>query len=244
MIPAYSFGREIEARLKGRQRALAAALAKSRGWEEEGGEEIRMMRPGGPSSAGLSAAAADAPPLTIALALLFAQPHSAAIRQFAASHTYLDLASGADWDLFFPGYYEASEERTLGDIDVPTQKSDWWFSPQAFRIVCQRLNKFSKGAWRYSGGAELLVVATTVSATVPPKIDWETLGVAKIGERENQYDLGEAVAKIIGEIESGTGVTFPGASNDDEGRLGHVAREMIADVISRVLIGLIKPAGS
>src|SRR4051812_47145958 len=64
-----------------------------------------------------------------AVVLVFCHPQSPVARQLADRNEYFDLRTGADWDVFFPGYFRWG---WVNDPHAVELGNYWGFSPAAF----------------------------------------------------------------------------------------------------------------
>lgn len=142
------------------------------------------------------------------LALLFAQPHSKAIRALDAGGAYFDCRSGDTWDLFFPGYYRSDnpdlEGRTSAMRVGSDFASDWYFSPADFNRMREHVQSASEDRWKYSGLTDLVLVCGWLSSSGEPIIDWaSTISGTVGGDPAGHLTLEEAIERISQDLESG-----------------------------------------
>jgi hypothetical protein len=202
-------------------------------------DNIEMFRVDAPSAAGLrSQVPVKAGAITIDLAFLLGHPDTSAVQQMARRHAYFDERTGGSWDLFFPGYYEDDRPRQAVDQRVTTSKATWWFSPTEFDRMRVKLEGKSSGRWRYSGGADLLLVRTRVPARGNPTVDWSSLVGARLGVKEGEDDLGATVESIMRDIEDGAVVRLP--VHGDDSSLGRdLAKGTTVAVVSQIILQLL-----
>jgi hypothetical protein len=113
------------------------------------------------------------------LAFLFAHPDSDVIRSLDARGDYFDKRTGDTWDLLFPGYYESAKgghfEGQAGSRPVGRDFADrWYFSAADFNTLREHVERSSHGRWRFSGGADLVLVNGWMPETGEPTIDWHS----------------------------------------------------------------------
>ena len=76
----------------------------------------------------------------------------------------------------FPGYYRSQDgdlERRTGAVPVGTKfGSDWYFREKDFEKLRAHIERKSEGRWRYSGGADLVLVNGMLVDDGEPTIDW------------------------------------------------------------------------
>lgn len=111
------------------------------------------------------------------LAFLFAPPDSSAIRMLDVRGDYFDIRTGDTWDLFFPGYYRSGEgphfETQTGAHPVGRgYASDWYFNSREFDQLREHVEHSSGGRWKYSGGADLVLINAWLVEDGEPTIDW------------------------------------------------------------------------
>lgn len=97
-------------------------------------------------------ARADRHPAPSMVALLFAQPDSAAIRSLDARGEYFDHRTGNVWGLFFPGYYRSAQtdyfEAQTGARAVGRGYGrTWYFHAREFNSMRQDVELRSSRAW-------------------------------------------------------------------------------------------------
>lgn len=113
------------------------------------------------------------------LAFLFAPPDSQAMHMLDARGDYFDVRTSNTWDLFFPGYFKSPEstyfERQTGAEPIGYRYGrDWYFHPREFNELRRHVERSSGGRWRYSGGADLVLVNVYLVERGEPAVDWES----------------------------------------------------------------------
>jgi hypothetical protein len=133
------------------------------------------------------------------VALLFAHPDSDAIRTLDARGEYFDCRTGETWDLFFPGYHEASDpemERRVGGRPVGRDfAATWFFNARDFDWFRREVEGFAEGRWRYSGGTDLVVVTGDMPGEGEITFDWNSTVTGSLTEADGTRTL--TVAQVI-----------------------------------------------
>jgi hypothetical protein len=204
-------GWTVMGRLQQRQRELASAAVRARRAQAEARQstssalmtaaysrelaerEMRARWRGGPQ----------------VVAFLFAPPDTDAIRSLDARGDYLNVRTGDDWDLFFPGYHRSGDhglEAEVGSRRVGREFArDWYFNARDFDIFRREVEGASGGLWRYSGGADLVVAVGYMPDAGPITIDWESTMSGSLTEREGARSLtvAETVERLSQDLEDG-----------------------------------------
>jgi hypothetical protein len=136
------------------------------------------------------------------LAFLFAHPDSDVIRSLDARGDYFDKRTGDTWDLFFPGYYRSQKggdfEGQAGSHPVGRSfADDWYFNAGDFNTLREHVERSSHGRWRYSGGADLVLVNGWMPDTGEPIIDWHSTLSGELTDR----DAGTSTLALSGLVE-------------------------------------------
>jgi hypothetical protein len=143
------------------------------------------------------------------LALLFAQPHTEAIRALDAGGAYFDCRSGDTWDLFFPGYYRSENpalEKQVGAMRVGSDfANNWFFSPRDFNQMRAEVQSASEDRWKYSGLADLILVCGWLSSSGEPTIDWASTISGTVGDERagSTLTIQEVIERISNDLEFG-----------------------------------------
>lgn len=95
-------------------------------------------------------------------------------------------ATGDDWDLFFPGYYTAHDERFEHNVGShPIGRgfgSQWFFHSRDFDMLRSHVEQASGERWTYSGGTDLVLVNGWLPERGEPVIDWVSTQSGSLSE--------------------------------------------------------------
>ena len=189
----------LRRRQKGHQEAAAAARRRLR----QSADQIGFMTPAVAMQDYQDQIAANWSGGPTVLAFLFAQPDSAAIKMLDSRGEYFDVRTGETWDLFFPGYYRSDDPRTENRArsrSVGTQyAANWYFSPQDFDRLRKHVEQSSQRRWRYSGGADPVLVNGMLVDDGDPVVDWVSTQGWDILDA-TPGGLGLTLAKVIESI--------------------------------------------
>ena len=138
------------------------------------------------------------------LAFLFAQPHHEAIDTLSRSMDYFNTRTGETWDLFFPGYYQKSENsRSFAEYDgtrFNRISHDWEFDSWGFLELSKHVAASSQDLWQYDGKSELVIVNAMLPMSGPPVIDWESLQSGGV-DRDVTLALEQIIERISADLE-------------------------------------------
>lgn len=179
-------GRLIERQESLRNRAIQA---RRRVNERETG---KSQHPGAADGAERDRAAAEWHATPIAVALLFGFPESDSMTTLRARHSYFDLRTGDNWDLFFPGYFRPPDGRIdKRDLSAGrTSQADWRFDPVGFDLLRRHVEESSGGLWGFSGNTDLVIIGGCLVALGEPLIDWSsTLSLPLRMRGQNPIDI-------------------------------------------------------
>ena len=142
-------------------------------------------------------------PVYSAVVLAFCQPSSAPARELRRQRASFNIRTGDRWDLFFPGYYQYGSMR---DPDQIKLDSDWGFSPRAFNAFRAELERLTSHRWRYTGGADLVIVNTVVMEGDVVTFDFDSVLSGPMTDRRDgsaSMTLARVVEAISTDLESG-----------------------------------------
>ena len=183
------------------------------------------------------------------LAFLFAQPDSAAIQMLDSRGKYFDVRTGETWDLFFPGYYQSDDpgtERRARSRPVGTQyAANWYFSPGDFDRLRKHVQQMSEGRWRYSGGADLVLINGMLVDEGDPVIDWvSTQGWDILDATPDGpgLTLAKVIESITQDFETNAEDESYGLRQEDDGPSsgggGFVTRDFMIDTVREIAVAL------
>lgn len=183
------------------------------------------------------------------LAFLFTYPGSQSIEILDGRGDTFDIRSESRWDLFFPGYFRATDptkERRNGAKPVGSGfADDWFFSPQAFDHLRRHVQHASGNRWKYSGRTDLVLVCSWIEPMGEPVVDWPSTISGSVSDElgAETLTLGEIVARISDDLEAGEedanfGVAEVTGSGDDSSPGSGVRREFIVSVLSGIATSL------
>lgn len=137
----------------------------------------------------------------VVIALLFAHRDSVAMRMLDARRAYFDQRSGDTWDLFFPGYYHRSPDKPLFEDRIvgPPSPGAWAFNESGFDIIRSHVASESGDRWKYSGGADLVLIPGNLPEQGEPEVDWNSTLSGQLTDPEAgimTLTLGEVVERI------------------------------------------------
>jgi len=158
------------------------------------------------------------------LALLFTLPRSEPIYDLDAHGHYLDLRSGAGWDLLWPGYYRS--ERSVGfesecgaDPVGSGFAANWYFNAQEFNTLRETIERKSQGRWAYSGNSDLVLVNAWIPLRGEPTNDWESTAAGEV-RADRTLSIGAVVERLSQDLE--------GAHSDASHGVGPVVEHLPA----------------
>ncbi len=182
------------------------------------------------------------------LALLFAHPDANAIAALDARGEYFDHRTGERWDLFFPGYYRASNgdaERDFGAQPVGGKfLADWFFHPQDFDLFRDDVERLSEGRWQYSGTTDLVLASAWLGSDAEPAVDWATTvsgSLTDVLTGTVSVSLPEVVERLSREIDQA--LLSPAYGVPELTRLGGgsappAAREVMTNALGGIIAAL------
>ena len=207
---------------------------------------MRPLRDARDYEAGIGAPRAGGPTV---LAFLFAMPETDAIRMLDARGDYFDVRTGDMWDLFFPGYYRASDRGDTGQQarDRPVghdYAENWRFSVSAFDALRDHVEQASERRWVYSGDADLVLVNAWLPAESDPAIDWVSTIAGQVtdqGAGTRTLTLAGIVEKITRDFETGAEDPSYGTGEITGGppaERGHAGRDFMISTLSGIAAAL------
>lgn len=186
------------------------------------------------------------------LAFLFAHPDCNAMKVLDERGEYFNIRSGNTWDLFFPGYYKSDRpphfEREAGAQLVGRGFArDWYFNPRDFDRLRRHIEDESKGRWRYSGEADLLLTTAYIPSAGEITVDWSiTIQGQLTDDGTRTPSLAQCIERISGDLESGAQDPSYGVG-DLVGRVSSTSasatREFIIAVLAEMTAALGKTIG-
>jgi hypothetical protein len=231
-----------EARKRIEQRALTARMMTATSWVEDAADDAAGRWRGGPN----------------VLAFLFAHPDSEAMKSLDLRGEYFDHRTGDTWDLFFPGYYRATDvafERRVGARPVgQSYLGDWFFHPRDFDTFRRRLEGYTQCRWHYSGGTDLVLVSGWVSAHGKPSVYWDTAVSGCVTDETTAVltlSLPEVIERVTRDVENtlasadfGVG-DVTGRSDPDDPRVPSTpAPRATRDVLVNAVGGILAQLGA
>jgi hypothetical protein len=165
-----------------------------------------MMTPGMFGRENRDRAAAKWAGSFIVVACLFAPPDEPAMDKLRRRREYFDIRTGDTWDLFFPGYFKATDEhleREAGSRRLSSgAREDWYFSAASFDELRADVEGASGGRWAYSGGADLVLANAYVPDDGDIAVDWESVQAGQLtGSME--ASLPGVIERITRDLQSG-----------------------------------------
>jgi hypothetical protein len=189
------------------------------------------------------------------LAFLFAQRDSAAIQMLDSRGDYFDVRTGETWDLFFPGYYRSDDpdtERRARSRPVGTgYAANWYFSSKDVDYLRRHVQGMSQGRWRYSGGADLVLINGMLVDQGDPVIDWvSTQGwdILDATPGGPGLTLATVIESITQDFETNAEDESYGLRREDDrppsASRGMVTRDFMIDTVREIAVALgLKLAG-
>lgn len=187
------------------------------------------------------------------LAILFGFPGSSAFRSLDERGEYLNIRSGATWDLFFAGYYRSDDRRLEHELQSQSVghgfARDWYFNAMAFDMLRSHVERESQGLWSYSGGTDLVLINVWLPPSGDPTIDWDSVQFGCLSDREegtSTLTLPQAIERISRDLQANTedpnygvaAVTSPESAREDGlgtkvmiGALGGIAAAFGKDLL-------------
>lgn len=241
-------GWSVMDRLRERQSALRAEAAAARKRVAEGTETMRMMTAASLASDYEDAMRARWRGGPTVLAFLFAHPDAEAIRTLDANGEYFDLRSGTTWDLFFPGYYRATEDRSGARPVGSGYASNWYFQSRGFDAMREHVELSSEQRWQYSGLTDLVLVCAWIGDRGEPTVDWASTISGSVTSKDGPgtLTLSEVIERITRDLKSGAEdpsfgvgeVVDPAAPNSG----GTLGRDLMVGTLSGIAASLGKGA--
>ena len=183
------------------------------------------------------------------LALLFAHPDTEAIAALDARGEYFDHRTGDTWDLFFPGYYRASDpipEPGYGAQPVGGEFLDnWYFHSRDFDLFRMEIERLSDGRWQYSGTTDLVLTSAWLASNSEPTVDWGTTvsgSLTDVLTGTVSVSLPEVIERLSREIDQALQSPDYGVPELTE-KGGDSAPSVARDVMSNALGGIIAALG-
>ncbi|MEU4190878.1 hypothetical protein AB0E69_03185 [Kribbella sp. NPDC026611] len=139
--------------------------------EEVGGELLHSMLPTSSwqhLTDDIAEAAGQAADGSVLVSLVFCPPGSLVFQDLERNFSYLNLRSGARWDLHFVGYESLAGKliEAPSVLGVPLWRFD------ARRFLSTVVSVETRAPWRYSGDAELVSFMAYQGA--PDLVDWQS----------------------------------------------------------------------
>ncbi len=236
-------------RLRERQSALQAEAAAARKRVAEGMETMQMMTAASIASDYEDAMRARWRGGPTVLAFLFAHPNAAAIQALDANGEYFDRRSDTTWDLFFPGYYratDATQEDRSGAHPVGSgYASDWYFRPGDFDAMREHIELSSEERWQYSGLTDLVLVCTWIGDQGEPTVDWTSTISGSVADKPGPQTLtlSEAIERITRDLKSGAEDPDFGVGEMIDPAAPNAGRSIARDLMVGTLSGIAATLG-
>jgi hypothetical protein len=185
------------------------------------------------------------------LAFLFAMPDEPVMKALDKRGEYFDIRTGDTWDLFFPGYFRSDKdeyfERQAGSKPIGRRfAGGWYFSPDSFNSLRSHIEQQTRGSWRYSGSAELLLINAYVPHRGAVNIDWASIQSATLTGPDARTQLATAIEKITGDLEYGEEDPSYGISTlvrpDETAPVDGTAKKVMIGAASGILTTVFKGA--
>lgn len=228
--------REIEQAKAARRRidehsdniGLMTAVSKVQGYVDE----LRARWNGGPT----------------VLAFLFAHPESDAMRMLDARGEYFDIRTGDTWDLFFPGYYRSkhkgSERKAAAQPLGRCFGSDWYFNASDFNALRDHIERSSERRWKYSGGADLVLVNGWLFGHGEPTVDWASTISGQLSDQSadiHTLTLANVIERITNDLETAAEDQSYGVgevTDEPAPTSSHVGREFMINALAGIAAAL------
>jgi hypothetical protein len=189
----HPFAPSVEGRLRERAQAQEGRQA------VPGDFRLRQMRPG----EDVPFRGEDTEPVSFSVAVfVFAPPDTAPAQQLRRRRAYFDVRTGETWDVFFPGYFRYG---SMADPDEVRFDDHWGFSPRAFDQFRRRLERETRGRWRYSGGSDLVLINVALSAQGALTVDYASALSGSLTDRADgttTLTLAQVIERIAGDLET------------------------------------------
>jgi hypothetical protein len=211
-------------------------------------ESVRPVRSAADHQDALQSQAGAGPTV---VALVFAHRDSDVMRMLDVRGAYFDRRSGDTWDLFFPGYYRASGDSALEQASGATRfavgyMGDWFFSADDFDSFREHVERSSGGRWKYSGGADLVLVNAWLPADADPVIDWTSTIAGQLSDQPagvQTLTLAEVVERITRDLASAEEDAFYGVgeiTEADDVPSDHLVRGVVMSALGGIAAAFAK----